>query len=101
MNHRYQNIQIAKYESAGSQYYTNNVYPEIPVSDQDDYVIAVLGDRIDLLAFDFYGDVALWWVIASANSLPGDSLYLEPGMQIRIPNDVPGIINQYRQANIQ
>lgn len=101
MNHRYQNIQIVKYESTGNQYYTNNLYPEIPVSDQDDYVIAVLGDRIDLLAFDFYGDVALWWVIASANSLPGDSLYLEPGTQIRIPSDVPGIINQYRQANIQ
>lgn len=100
MNSRYQNIPITKLNAVGTQYYTNNVYPEIPVSEQDDYVIAVLGDRMDLLAFDFYGDVSLWWVIASANSLSGDSLYLEPGMQIRIPNDISSAINQYRNFNV-
>jgi hypothetical protein len=59
----------------------------------------VLGDRLDLIAFDFYGDTSFWWIIASANSLPGDSLYLEPGSQLRIPIDVSGIINEYKQIN--
>lgn len=99
MNSRYQNTPITKYEDKGSQYYTNNVYPEIPVTEQDDYVITVLGDRLDLLAFDIYGDTSYWWVIASANSLPGDSLYLEPGTQLRIPNDVVAAMNQYKTFN--
>lgn len=77
----------------------NNVYPDIPLSPDDSYVIAVLGDRLDLLAFDFYGDVSFWWVIASANSLSGDSLYLEPGMQIRIPSNLSGIITDYKLVN--
>jgi hypothetical protein len=99
MNYRYQNIQQTKYEATGSQYYVNNIYPDIPLSNEDNYVITVLGDRLDLLAFDFYGDTSFWWVIASANALPGDSLYLEPGTQLRIPVDISGILNQYKLTN--
>lgn len=77
----------------------NNVYPDIPLSPEDSYVIAVLGDRLDLLALDFYGDTSFWWVIASANSLPGDSLYLEPGAQIRIPANLAFCLNNYNNEN--
>lgn len=100
MNYRYQNIDITKFEDKGAQYYTNNLYPDIPFSEEDSYVIAVLGDRLDLLALDFYGDTSFWWVIASANSLPGDSLYLEPGSQVRIPSNISAIMNQYKSLNI-
>lgn len=99
MNYRYQNIQVVKNDT-GNRYYSNNIYPDILASENDSYVITVLGDRLDLIAFDFYGDTSLWWIIASANSLPGDSLYLEPGMQLRIPSDVAGIITNYKQVNI-
>lgn len=99
MNYRYQNVRIVKNSQMGSQFYRNNFYPEIPLSEDDTYAIAVLGDRMDLLAFDFYGDASFWWVIASANSLSGDSLYLEPGMQIRIPANLQGILNQYKSVN--
>ena len=99
MNYRYQNIQVTKLQATGSQYYLNNIYPDIPLSNEDNYVITVLGDRLDLIAFDFYGDTSFWWVIASANALPGDSLYLEPGMQLRIPVDLSGIINEYKLVN--
>lgn len=100
MINRYQSINTTRQNVTGSEYYLNNVYPEIPQTEDDDYVIAVLGDRMDLLANDFYGDPSLWWVIASANSLPGDSLYLEPGTQIRVPNNVLEVLNQYNQTNL-
>jgi len=100
MNYRYQNIEYIKYQATGSQYYVNNIYPDIPLSNDDNYVITVLGDRLDLLAFDFYGDTSYWWVIASANALPGDSLYLEPGMQLRIPVNLSAAISQYNYTNI-
>lgn len=99
MSSRYQNIKVVKYESTGSQYYINNIYPDVPLSNEDNYVITVLGDRLDLLAFNFYGDPSLWWVITSANSLPGDSLYIEPGTQLRIPVDLSSIINEYKLVN--
>jgi hypothetical protein len=99
MNSRYQIVPTIRYESTGSTYYVNNIYPEIPVTEEDDYVITVLGDRLDLLAFDFYGDSSFWWIIASANSLSGDSIYLEPGLQIRIPSNLPAVVNQYRSTN--
>lgn len=99
MNYRYQNIKTTKNTQLGSQFYINNVYPEIPLSESDSYVITVLGDRLDLLAFDFYGDISYWWIIASANALPGDSLYLEPGSQIRIPSNLSGILNSYNYQN--
>jgi len=98
MNYRYQNIEITK-NNTGERYYSNNIYPDIPLSNNDSYIIAVLGDRLDLLAFDFYGDTSFWWVIASANSLSGDSLYVEPGMQLRIPIDLSSVINNYKIVN--
>lgn len=98
MNYRYQNIQVTK-DNTGERYYSNNIYPDIPLSNNDSYVITVLGDRLDLIAFDFYGDTSFWWVIASANSLPGDSLYVEPGMQLRIPIDLSSVINNYKIIN--
>jgi hypothetical protein len=97
---RYQNIQVIKNSYIGSEYYSNNIYPDIPVSENDIYVIAVLGDRLDLIAFDFYGDTSFWWVIASANALSGDSINVEPGLQLRIPANLPGVINEYRAINI-
>lgn len=100
MNYRYQDIKTTKTPLTGRKYYVNNLYPDIPVTADDSYVITVLGDRLDLLALDFYGDTSFWWVIASANALPGDSLYLEPGAQIRIPINLPASLNEYRSANI-
>lgn len=99
MNYRYQNINAIKNSQEGSEYFVNNVYPDIAYTENDSYVITVLGDRLDLLAFDFYGDTSYWWVIASANALSGDSLYLEPGSQIRIPGELSNILNQYRYIN--
>lgn len=100
MDYRYQNIDITKQSGTGERYYTNNIYPDIPLSNEDSYVITVLGDRLDLLAFDFYGDASFWWVIASANALPGDSLYTVPGSQIRIPANLAGVITNYRLTNV-
>jgi len=54
---------------------------------------------LDLLAYDFYQDSNLWWVIASANALPGDSMFAPVGMQLRIPTDLQTILSNYNSAN--
>ena len=99
MASRYQTIQTTKLNVTGSQYYVKNVYPTIAPTDGDYYVITTIEDRLDLLAFDFYQDSSLWWVIASANALPGDSIYPPVGVQLRIPTDLQSILNTYNRVN--
>lgn len=96
---RYQNINLIKYNSTGSQYYVNNLYPDIPATEGDNYVITTLGDRFDILAANFYGDSTLWWVIPAANGIPGDSIFPEPGIQLRIPMNLTPILQSYTSIN--
>lgn len=99
MASRYQTIQTTKLNVTGSQYYTTNIYPEIAPTNNDYYVITTVEDRLDLLAFDFYQDPGLWWVIASANALSGDSMYPPVGIQLRIPTDIQSVLNTYNRVN--
>jgi hypothetical protein len=99
MASRYQNVPITKANVTGSTYYQTNIYPEIPPVNNDYYVVTTVGDRLDLIAYDFYQDSSLWWVIASANSLPGDSIYAPVGIQLRIPTNLQTVINEYNLAN--
>ena len=99
MASRYQNIPATKANVTGSLYYQTNVYPTIEPTDTDYYVITTIEDRLDLLAFDFYQDSSLWWVIASANALPGDSVYPPIGIQLRIPTNIQTILNTYNIEN--
>lgn len=99
MASRYADITTAKLNGTGSMYYTNNVYPDIPVTNGDYYVITTFGDRLDLLANSFYKDSSLWWIIAIANGLPGDSVFPPIGTQLRIPLDIRGALNNYKRVN--
>jgi len=99
MASRYENTKAIKQSGTGSLYYVNTVYPDIPPRDNDYYVITTIEDRLDLLAYRFYQDSGLWWIIASANSLPGDSLYPPIGIQLRVPTNIQSIISNYKFIN--
>ena len=99
MASRYQTRQTTKLNVTGSLYYVTNVYPEIAPTDNDYYVITTVDDRLDLLAYDFYQDSSLWWVISSANALPGDSIYPPVGIQLRIPQNIQSILTTYNRVN--
>jgi len=93
-------IPTTKLNVTGSLYYQTNLYPTIQPTDSDYYIITTAEDRLDLIAYNFYQDSSLWWIIASANALPGDSIYPPIGIQLRIPTDVQRIINSYNLENI-
>ena len=63
--------------------YRTTIYSTIPETDSDIYVITQHGDRLDNLAFQFYGDQSLWWYIAKANNL--SFMTLPTGTSLRIP----------------
>lgn len=99
---RYSRIKIIEdpKENSGARFYSTSVYPKIPLSENDIYVLTGEGDRLDLLANQFYGNPNLWWVISSANNdLPQNSLNLTPGTQLRIPSDPGQAINLFNQLN--
>ena len=75
------------------------MYPDIPDSEEDIYVISTGGDRFDTLALQFYGDSSLWWAISSANTSVRDSIVVEPGVQLRIPLSKSRVLDLYRTAN--
>jgi phage tail protein X len=76
-------------------------YPEIPLSIEDLYITTTDGDRLDLLANQFYQDVDMWWVIATAN--PGvvkrDTFNLKPGLEIRVPANPQGVMQEFESLN--
>ena len=75
-------------------------YPNLPLSESDVYVITTVGDRLDSLAFSYYGDATLWWVIAMANNnATKGALYPTPGTQLRIPTDLTAVFQLYEQFN--
>ncbi len=88
----------AKIDKAGFRVYATTYYPEIPIENGDKFIYSKFGDRFDLLAHKFYGDVTLWWVIAKANGIRGKAA-LEPGTELRIPSDITGILDRFHQVN--
>ena len=82
-------------------YYKPNFYPVIPLNVDDIYVLTVFGDRLDLLANQFYNDVNLYWIIAAANPdvIDFGSIFIEEGTQIRIPVDITYILGEYKKLN--
>ena len=61
----------------------NTNYYETSKTNADVYVITEMGDRLDTLANQYYGDPMLWYLIADANNL--NLLNVKPGTRLRIP----------------
>jgi nucleoid-associated protein YgaU len=97
---RYYNAIILKTEFTNIPYYKGKQYPNVPLSESDVYVITTVGDRLDSLAYSYYGDSTLWWVIAAANNnATKGALFPVPGTQLRIPTNVNSVLQQFDQFN--
>lgn len=51
-----------------------------------------VGDRYYKLAYEYYGDSAMWWVIAKYNQLPTEA-HVEIGDEILIPYPLSTVLN--------
>ena len=95
-------IEKIRGNSTKKNYFKPLKYPQIPLSIDDIYVTTTAGDRLDLLAHQFYKDVDLWWVITTANPdiIRRDSFNLKGGLEIRIPTDIENIITLFELTNV-
>ena len=95
---RYINIPQTTYNNKRA--YRTVRYPEIPLDENDTYVISQAGDRFDLLAFEYYNDSSLWWVISIANeNFQQNSMVVPEGQQIRIPSNLSNILFNFERIN--
>jgi phage tail protein X len=94
MASRYQNNE-QKTTNDGRRVYKSKLYPAIPLRDDDIYVASETGDRLDTLAYQYYGDSSLWWIIATANNIHNAPFGLADGTILRIPQNFIEINNNF------
>jgi hypothetical protein len=94
MSSRYQNNSIKK-STNGRLVYRSKIYPNIPLKDSDIYVATETGDRLDTLAYTYYNDSSLWWIIASANNIHNAVFGFDDGTVLRIPTNYIEISNNF------
>jgi LysM repeat protein len=96
MASRYEDNQFQKLND-GRQVYRSRIYPNIPLSDNDIYIVTQQGDRLDSLAHQFYSDSSLWWIIATANNVHDASLSVPDGTTLRVPINYTSIVDNFRK----
>jgi hypothetical protein len=95
---RYKDITIVKTDD-GKRYRSTVKYPVINKKSTDIYIVGSQHDRLDNLAYKYYEDARLWWIIARANNLGKGTLTVPIGTQIRIPRDYISIVDEYNSLN--
>jgi len=96
MASRFKNIETQKLKD-GRRVYRTKIYPNIPKSDKDIYIVTQTGDRLDSLSNQFYGNSSYWWIIASANNIHDATFALADGTTLRIPQNYTKIINDFEK----
>lgn len=83
---------VMKDRATGKQRYATFNYPKVPYSDSDIYIFAKRSDKLDMLAYKYYGDQTYWWVIARANDLGKGIFSVPPGKRLRIPFPISELV---------
>lgn len=83
----------------GKRVYRLPKYPRVSPSPSDIIIISKETDYLDTLAYNYYKDPTLFWVIALANNLGNGKMSVEPGIQLRIPTNVQDIITEFTRLN--
>ena len=79
----------------GRQVFRTKIYPNIPPSDEDIFVATETGDRFDTLAYQYYNDSTLWWIIACANNIHNANIGFAEGTILRIPQNYIEIVRNF------
>ena len=95
---RYANIKVQeRYD--GKRVYRSTVYPPVPPSSTDLIVVSDEGDFLDTLAYKYYGDPTLFWIIANVNNIGKGRFGVPSGLYLRIPTNLSEIINKFNKLN--
>jgi hypothetical protein len=65
--------------------YETLYYPKFEKRSSDLYIITKRLDRLDNIAYKYYGDPRFWVILAKSNKLHGGSIHPPIGFRLRIP----------------
>jgi len=82
---RYNTTLLIK-DQNGKRRRSTTIFPVIPKSNNDIYILTTNQERLDKLALSFYDDVSMWWIIAAANGLGKGTIVIPSNTNIRIPD---------------
>jgi hypothetical protein len=86
--------------SNNKPYYKGKIYPNIPYAVTDEYIITTSGDRLDTIAYSYYGDAELWWIISVANNnITKGSMFPIAGTQLRVPINKNAVMQLFDELN--
>ena len=95
--YKFTGIKIDK--NTGNRVFKATLYPTIRFNDGDKFIFPIDGERLETLAYRYYKDTTLWWIIAQANNIRDGSFGLKPDKQIRIPMEIAKILKDFRTIN--
>lgn len=95
---RYANISTVR-RWDGKNVLKTTYYPDIPFKDSDIYVVTNDGDYLDILAYKYYKDPTLFWIIALANNIGKGRMSVPSGIQLRIPTNIANILSEFDRIN--
>lgn len=82
---RYQEYTEIIKNDEGKRRYSTLYYPKFERKSTDKYIISKASDRLDLLAYQYYGDSRYWIILAKVNKLYNATLRIPIGTRLRIP----------------
>lgn len=94
---RYTTNRILKTNNS-KRYFDTIIIPVPELDATDIYIQTTTQDRLDRLAYTFYQDETLWWVIAAANGLGKGTYVIPANTRLRIPAN-PNIQSQINNTN--
>tara|TARA_R100000231_G_C5271172_1_gene148712 strand:+ start:404 stop:697 length:294 start_codon:yes stop_codon:yes gene_type:complete len=95
---RYDESKVFQDEN-GTRYLNRVEYPVIPIQDSDTFIRGQFGKTFSNLAFDVYGKPELWWIISRANNENKGSMYVVPGKEYRIPQNITNVLREFKELN--
>lgn len=94
---RYNTAKIRRTDN-NKQALTTTIPIKIEKDVTDIYIYTRFGDRLDLLANEYYGDRTKWVYLAAINNL--HDMVVKPGVQLRIPSDADKLTSEWQTQNI-
>ncbi len=85
--------------NTGKPFFGTTYYPNIVSDPSDILYISQETDYLDELAYRFYKDTTLWWIIAQTNQLGSGRLSVPAGLQLRIPTRIDVILTEFNKIN--
>ena len=96
---RYQFTNISNDKTKNFRIKKSTLYPKIGIESNDILIYSKEGDTLWSLAYKYYDDITMWWIIAQANHIGKNSQVIRPGIQIRIPQNIDIILSDLQRIN--